>query len=478
MMAFAAVSVSGQSSDASSQNTGWQLMANEDVAFAAQWAKHQHILAVYPSPEVFNALVQKATDQASADIQHVHNFTGYRQALNHFIDAFHDNHFGVSIALSSTKAKWPGFTAMYKGGHYETVGLEPDATSGHVITACDGKSMNAWVEKLAPYEAFIPGLESTRAQAAPLILLDQDSPFVPRPKVCIIDSKEVALDWKPVDSSKFRELRRRLAGQPDTRDRIEPFGTDSVWVSFENMAPNTPEDVAALNTVIRQMPGLRSKRLIVIDERNNGGGPYNWFMAFIRALYGDTYTDYYSRARLQIAAVYRVTPDILTFFGGPPGAHTPDAIPMPPDGQTFDPENRMYAAALAKGEPVLHSPVDDEHIRMPSGPGPNLVQAKIIVLTGYQCHSACIGFVDEMKRIPGVLQAGVETGVDSRTGTPFSIPLPSGNGSVHVPVMIRDGRTRNDNEPQKPDVVYHGDIQNTDEIKAWIATMFPANAKS
>jgi hypothetical protein len=80
-----------------------------------------------------------------------------------------------------------------------------------------------------------------------------------------------------------------------------------------------------------------------------------------------------------------------------------------------------------------------------------------------------------LKKIPGVVQVGTETGVDSRPGTPFSATLPSGNGSVRVPVMTRDGRPRGDNAPQKPAIVFDGDIQDTQAVKAWVAKTFAGN---
>ena len=461
-------SASATGQPAPNVSSPWRAMAEIDLAFMAQWAKQEHINAVYPQPSAFQAILKDAQNIAEREVPLVRNFTGYRQILNHFANTFNDAHFYVHLTLSPTNIQWPGFSAVYRDGRFETVDAAPDMQGGQIISECDGQSLTKWVASLARYETVEAGLESTRALIAPLIFRDVSSPFVTRPKSCVIGAKEVRLEWRPINLQKYNAILDGRRGENDPIDRIEAFGADGAWITLENFNPRTFEEAQALRKVYRDVPFLRSMRLIVIDERNNGGGPYEWFMGFIRALYGENYTNFYARARLQIANVYRVTPETLKSSND-----TPDnSISAPPDGVDFDPNNTLMASALAKGDPVLRSPANARQIALPKNVPINPVKAKVIVLTGYGCYSACIGFVDEMKRIPGVIQAGVDTNVDSRTGTPFAGPLPSGNGLVMVPVMTRNGRQRGDNVPQKPTVVFSGDIQNTGALKVWIANTF------
>lgn len=58
-----------------------------------------------------------------------------------------------------------------------------------------------------------------------------------------------------------------------------------------------------------------------------------------------------------------------------------------------------------------------------------------------------------------VTQIGLDTGADSRTGTPIDIVLPSGNGQLTLAVMTRVGRERDDNVPQRPAHEFFGDIR-------------------
>ncbi|WP_198148862.1 hypothetical protein [Luteibacter yeojuensis] len=471
-MGASTAAVAAEPKESPSQGGPWQAMARSDIQFIVEWAKKQHILAVYPDPARFDALLKTAQARAASDIPRIQSYSGYRHALNHFVSTFEDEHVYLSLNLVQKNLQWPGFLSIYVGGQYRTVAGNGTVADGLVISACDGKPLNAWVDELAPYEASLPKLESTRWNLASSIFRDVQSPFFKRPSSCTIDGKDVKLQWTPIDGTVFAQKRAALMGDAELIDRIEPFGKDGAWIMLQNIMPHTPAEVDALRSVIAQLPSLRSKKIIVVDERNNHGGPYEWFMAFLRGLYGAPYTDYYARARLRISAVYRATPEILEAFGGPPETFKPEPITMPPDGTTFDPDNRLLAGAVARHESVLRSSANKENIAKPASAPPSLVHAKVVVLTGYACGSACIGLVDEMKLIPGVTQAGVETFIDSRTGTPLGADLPSGNGKVSVPVMTRDGRQRGDNEPNVPDVVYHGNIEDTEAVKAWVRKTF------
>lgn len=254
----------------------------------------------------------------------------------------------------------------------------------------------------------------------------------------------------------------------DRVTNVTPFGADGAWVRIGIFAPQTQDEGKAFKQLIAQAPGWRDKSVIVFDVRGNGGGSYEWFMGLLRSLYGKDYADYHARSRLEIAHVYRTTPEILAYFNSDLAAEVGDLIP-PADGTPYDPDYTKYRRALESGTTVHLTPKNARAVPMPRGVPVNPVKARVLLLTDYNCSSACIVFADEIKRFAGVEQIGVETGVDSRTGTGFDAPLPSGNGEIAVPVVTRDGRARGDNIPQRPGRVFTGDIIDTAAVKAWIA---------
>ena len=445
----------------------WAAMTQADADFVSDWMARQSITAVYPHKQAFAARLAAARQVLDADSLRVSSYAGYRHALGRFVGSMQDVHLRVNFSLLPATYEWPGFQLVYRGGRYLAVSSQGSAHAGQEVTHCDGRPLADWVSQVATYEQLIPGLESTGNWAGPLVLRDGGSPFIPRPRSCTIGGREVVLDWQPLAASKFAADRSAATVFRDRVAAATPFGADGAWVRLGFFAPQTQAEGRAFQQLIAGAPALRDKSVIVLDVRGNGGGPYEWFMGFLRALYGKDYADAHARSRLGIAHVSRTTPEILAYFKSDSAAET-DALAPPPDGTPFDPDYAKYQRALESGQTVFVTPKNARAVPLPKGSPPNPVKARVLVLTDYNCNSACIVFVDELKRFPGVEQIGVETGIDSRTGTSFGAPLPSGNGVIEVPVVTRDGRERGDNIPHRPNRVFTGNIADTAAVQAWI----------
>lgn len=445
----------------------WAAMTQADADFVADWINRQSISAIYPAKDAFAAQLAAARRALDAESGRVTSYAGYRHALGRFVGALQDAHLRVNFSLAPASYAWPGFQAAYRGGRYVVVSTQNSELAGQEVTQCDGRPMDDWVRQVATHEQRIVNLESTKAWAAPLVFRDSASPFIARPRNCIIGGRDVALGWRPVEATRFAADRSAATVFRDRVTSVAPFGADGAWVRLGFFAPQTQEEGKAFKQLIADAPGLREKSVIVFDVRGNGGGPYEWFMGLLRGLYGKDYADAHARSRLEISHVYRTTPEILAYFNSEEDAETGDLAP-PADGTPYDPGNVKYRRALESGQTVYDTPRNARAVAMPKRVPANPVKARVLVLTDYNCSSACIVFVDEMKRFPGVEQVGVETGVDSRTGTSFGAPLPSGNGTIDVPVVTRDGRERGDNIPQRPTRVFNGNIVDTAAVKAWI----------
>lgn len=449
----------------------WAAMAQADADFITEWIERQSIMAVYPANSDFKARLAGARRTFDADLARVDSHAGYRDALGRLVGALQDQHLTLRHTLAPSTYQWPGFMAVYRAGRYVVASGGAGGAAnlaGQEITQCDGRPMAELVHRVITYEQLATGLESSMARAAPMVFRDTGSPFQPRPRSCRIGGKDVALEWRAVAAS---TLAADMQGAVALRERVTavtPFGTDGAWVRLGIFNMQTQAEGRAFKELIAQAPALRDKSVIVLDVRGNSGGPYEWFMGFLRGLYGKDYADYYARSRLEIAHVSRVTPEIGKYFDSMKGAETGDLAP-PPDGTPYDEDSAMYRQALAAGVAVIASPPNARGVAMPAHKPVNPVKARVLLLTDYGCSSACIVFVDEMKRFPGVEQIGVETWVDSRTGTSFGAPLPSKNGVIAVPVVTRDGRERGDNIPHRPSRVFAGNIHDTDAVKAWIS---------
>lgn len=463
-LAAATLACAAQAQD-STKN--WRALTDRDIDFMADLARDQAIGAVHPNPARFGATIAAARSRGHREATGVRDAAGQRAVLQHFVGAFHDAHLGLRVADPAQQAAWPGFVLRYQAGAYRVVSSQqPDAPNGEVLTSCDGKNAQALIDRFAEYEIGLPPtLDAVRVNAAAQLLVDRRNPFLKPPAQCVIGGRKVALTWRAAPMTTLNAAMQAARSKRDAELSIRPFGENGAWVRLGIFQPNTAAQAAAYHKLIADLPAIRDRDVIVFDVRGNGGGPYNWFMAVLRGLYGQPYADHYAVARLQIANVYRATPEIIRreresdarseSFG------EPDDPPRRTSGNTLD----GMLAAQAAGKPYYAAPRPVLDIG-PTTPSP--VRGKVFVLTDSGCGSACIGFVDELKLFPGVQQIGRPTTVDSRTGTAYDFPLPSGFGGIRVPSMTRDGRPRGDNIDQVPDVRFDGDINDTAAVEAWI----------
>lgn len=451
----------------------WQNLTLQDLNFLAKTIPARYIYAFYPDPKSWNAQFQRSLDQARGEAALVHDFGSYRAVLQHFISTLDDAHASLYFRVLAKPYAWPGFTVRYVGGRYLVAHSEaPGIAEGAPVTACDGLSADQWMDNLAPYLGGPPGLETTRAKIAGDLLLDYHNPLYKLPQTCSVGGHDVTLNWIPFDWTEFNALQSPRSSASvetvvDKTESVSDFGTNGAWVRIGTMIPETQKQAAEFTRLIDQAPALRDKDFIVIDVRGNAGGIYNWFMAFLRALYGPDYADYYARARLEIGATNLAMPEPGEANPGLPGSYS--QVKMPTDPPMEVDTGKPKVTDLPGGYQLVSTPPPIDFIRFPRKAPPSLVHGRVLLLTDYGCGSACISFVDEMRRFPGVMQIGAETHIDRRSGGwPRAYPLPSGNGVLRVGRMVREGRKRGENEAWKPAYRFPGDIADTPAVKEWI----------
>lgn len=442
-------------------------MTERDLSASETLIRDQYIRAVYPDEAAFRRRLTALSIRAAEETAKVQDFSGYRAVLKHFFNGFDDEHVGVFLNIDQTRLTWPGFVASYRGsGYHVTASARPEIANGAVISICDGRPIQSWIDEVSAYEGGHVGLESTNYGSALRLLVDNGNPFLRRPASCVIGGKPVALDWERLPYQDYARTVLPLFGTKNRDVSISPFGRNGAWVRFGNFQPENAREAAQFKAVVARLPAIRDKALIVLDVRQNVGGPYDWFMLVLEGLYGKSYADRFARARLAIDPVFRVTPEIVAMSKADDA--TDIKLGTVRDTSTEDRSANGLEQALASHR-VVYRMQPPQNGRSDDGVPPvNPVKAHVVVVTDYGCASACIGFVDELKRFPSVKQVGVETFVDSRTGTPLTVQLPSGNGRASVAIMTRDGRERDDNLPQKPDLVFKGDPLDTKAEKKWI----------
>lgn len=448
----------------------WQEMLHGDLAFLKKTIRTRYIYALTPGGEAFDRTLTAALVRARKEGGKVRDLAGYQAVLTHFTSAFVDAHVSMRFYQEPVDLEWPQFLVRYRAdmfvvAHSQTQGVAP----GTVISGCDGKDLAALIDAVAPFFSRIGGLESTRDALAKTYFLDVKNPLYVRPVRCRINGVDIQLQWQRVAAPTVSRLNDALSPPREKAAYIEEFGDNSAWVRIQTMHP-VGEGAREFRDIIERAPALRTKDLIILDVRGNGGGEYNWFMAFLCALYGKAYTDYYARARLAIHPVFVDNPTAWLRKNPADDVAAPEAIP--PDRALDEALShwKLIMRPAAQGRTVYA--MEPDAPAPPLGPAPPAaLKARVFVLTDAGCGSACISFVDELRRIPGVVQVGRETFVDSRSGTPIPYPLPSGLGEIRLPNMVRENRERGDNVPQLPAYVYPGDIADTAAVRSWIVQL-------
>ena len=490
LLVGAPVCLPAQDAVTSDSSAWWRETARKDLAAARQIMDTRFIVALNnPGPE-WDRFLGDVTRAAERDIERVRDFASYQSVIKRFVTSFDDAHVRATFPKQRPIERvWPGFLVRYQRNQFTVVASErPDVKVGSTITGCDFKPIGQLLSEIMPYEQVRPHLEleSTRVALARILFVDAATSLRPRPTRCRIAGYDVALKWQPIANDKLVRLDSTYGQYRNRETSIENWGRNGAWVRMPTMGPSG-ESARQFARIIEQAPTIRNKDVIVIDVRGNGGGSYNWFAGFLDSLYGPGYARYYARARVQFANIMSDMPQATDgeARGGRGGAsgsaqqaggRGQDTRAVADTGQRVSaPADSVLVVSGTIGtRPGGHGttlriiPAADAN-GGPSGPPPaSLTRARVLLLTDNGCGSACISFVDEMRRFPGVLQIGRDTYVDSYPGSPRNYPLPSGEASISAPTMTREVRQRGNNFAWTPDLYFDGDIRDTDAVRRWI----------
>lgn len=459
----------------------WRALFERDIDYLERAIPTYYIYASYPGGAAWDRQFKQALSRARREAAQVKDFPTYRAVLQHFIVSFEDAHFSAYFSVTSRRGRWPGFAVQYRGDRYVVVQSDvPDAVVGAAVESCDGEALNGWVDRQTAFLGGPKGLDSTRATIGQQLFLDDGNPLYRLPVACRVGGRDLVLQWRPLPAVPSRwvpqEAQRTSAPVPTIDDEsvsVADFGTNGAWVRIGTMMPTGDQQMTQFRDLIARAPALRDKQVVVVDVRGNSGGVYNWFMGFLRAFYGKSYADYYARARLEITNVI-MTPNVpeAADAGVPQGFSMGD---MPPDPQMEATAGKASERVLPGGAKLVLTPAPVEALRLPARAPNSLVKAQVYLLTDYGCASACISFVDEMRRFPCVTQIGMETHVDRRSGGwPAAYDLPSGLAVVRMGRMVRENRKRGENEVWAPAIRFSGDIADTEAVKRWVGeTVLP-----
>ncbi len=468
----------GQVPDSSQIRNLWSQQTEADLRELDHLMRTRYIYGVYdghPGFPNYFAVLGDAEQRAHKEALSAASPLDYPFVIKHFLASFDDPHIWIDFATTPASYKWPGFLLVYRDHQYTVAGSEEAGVKdGLPIEGCDGCKNSYLIQRVADISRGGAYDESEKAWYAVAAMAFTQTRYQSTPKVCRIAGKDVTLHWRDISPEELRAKQAPLRPRYEDIFSIRPFdGNDGAWVRLSSFEAHA-EQAGAFTRVISQAPSLRQKKVIVVDLRANGGGPYQWFMGFLRSLYGEDFTNYYARERLKIQGVYLDVGQSKS--KGDPGhtsANTANRAPADPVLEATEAHFTSFAGRY--GQHLQRSERVPAILREePTGlPPSNPVHGAIIVLTDNGSASAVNSFLDEVKHFPNVTQVGTEPMPDRRSGSPMPYKLASGNGTVYLPYMTRDYRSRNDNQEHVPAFSYPGNINDTEAVMNWVQSLVP-----
>ena len=459
------------------EETSWQRMAREDLAFIRETLAAHHPGPVDEANPAFSDWFESGYRQALSRLPEVRGFGAWQHVLRLYVEGFADEHLALEFHVDFRWPAWAGIGLAWNGEGFEVreTADDVDLPRGALLAGCDGRSAeDLWLSDVAPFYARADR-PAMRFRHAHRLLLANGNPLVPRPQRCTFDADgrrvEIELAWRGDSAADLPGGPSPGAGRAPELRRLDG-GT--AWLTLPTFgARGAAAD--ALAATLAELANQRDADVLVIDVRGNGGGSSHWTEVFVRALQGDAFFERSQRAFLRqqgpVAVDYRASPGNL--------AHFASLLPTVAEQAGEDSETYRHfsgvveglRAAVEAGETFHRVEIDtpgssaiDEGI---DGASP-LFDGLIVLLTDHHCASACLSFADRVLAMPRVVHAGQPTSADTSYMEVRGAALPSSLAALSLATKVYRGRPRPGAGDYRPTLAYTGDITDSAAVEEWL----------
>jgi hypothetical protein len=448
----------------------WVALTEADVGAIHDLLRDNHPGPPDPGNPHYRDWLAKGLGLAMSRASDARSYDDYVRTLAFYTNGFSDDHVQVYPSLTERLLTWSGFIVVGSLDSSATVAVTESDTGvkvGDRLLSCDGKPPDALLaERTDPYfwNAAIP--HARYQQAYRLFYQGRNDPQ-PKPNSCAFSSGTVQLKWRNtnVDELQPKLVTARGLGAHDPS--IRKIG--SVWMiavptfNFQTAA-EVNKAKAFLEELRTRAPELR-KETVVFDMRGNGGGSSLWGSDIVQALWSKNWRDYVE-SQSDSTVDWRASP------GNEEALDHNVALSLAegqPDGAAYYAAARdAIKATLSRHE--TYARIDDKPTPLPK-PDENPVTGRIFVFTDVGCASACLDFMDEMKRLPSVTQIGFPTYADATYIDNTAKLLPSGLAYLSYSMKVYRNRARRNNEWYEPNIRWPGGAVTDESIAAWAATL-------
>lgn len=452
----------------------WSALAQSDIAFM-----HEQTLAHHPGPvdvenPDFSDVMTQALERGLELAAQAESQAGYAMAVRAYAAQYRDGHYGVNVSTGVEAYQWPGFVSVRVGGRWFAMddGASNASLDGSEILDCDGRAIDDWMHERVFGFYGDPALEADWSRRAPQLMVDLGNPFVSRPTSCrFLDGSAIEvrdLNWQDIGVDQWWALADAASASEEAPWGVREFAPDVFWIGVPTFWPQG--DALNLMQALQddleaRAEALRNADILVFDVRGNNGGSSSWGDSIVSSVWGEAFAAY--RTPVSSSGVdFRVSSGNID--------HARAIIDLTVEQDM--PEAEAYfrevlagmLAAQAAGEPLY---VERNAPEPPAPSAPNPVSARVYFLTDSACGSACLDFADRMYAIENVVHIGGETYADSAYMEFRPISLPSGRGSLSLPIKVYRERPRASGQSYTPAIDYPGTDWSTSALEAWVTAL-------
>ncbi len=420
----------------------------------------------------YRQLLQKANT--------VHSAGGYYAILSAFASGFKDEHYAIR-ASDKLKTMIPTRIAqvivikprlMYQALCTASLVNKSCDVDGYTLISCDGQTAKAMM-LLRQQFAGNPDLKSDTVWQAPFLLTDFANPFRPAYKHCLFKkgkvTKTVQMQYQDLSFNKVSQYAASKAFTYKPIYQTKAFMSDGIWVSMPRFHFDTAKDLAEVKAVIKQAPGMRHLKTVVVDLRGNTGGNSTWGRQFLNGLYGKAFVDYQLQKSVMgkkpTYEVWRVGQASIDYLEKASMMLTKQLGSKAKTTTMINHLLQQMKKAKQLGQALYRVPNSKSKTAIKKAKP--LFKGQLVVITNGQCGSSCLTYMDQLTAMPKVKVYGRATGADSIFTEYSKIPLKSGLAIAGLPLKATVNRPRG-NTPFKPQIIYPGNINDTKALKEWV----------
>ena len=453
----------------------WRGVAERDVEAARKLLAENHPGAVPAvGDRAFTDSLARAYAIAKSRAHKVTSYQGYTATLAAFATAMGDKHIRSRPTFIVAQPKWAGIAISWRpSGYFVTDAYGPELAKimGSKLVECDGRPAEQLARTNVGEFRAQWSIEAQRAQATPLLFVDDGNPFIQRPERCSFDKDgtrvHVTLTWRRWGQNDLAARLSKAVGSGSAGFGVRRLG-DGYWISLQQLFGPAREVVDAVKG---QSADIQKASFAVLDLRGNGGGSSGFGDEIVRALMGEE--------RVSAAQGGTESCAAESSWRASPGNLEQSRLLLRTLGETNGPDFRKtFEAAIEKMETAMR-----EH-RALTGPaackstsGPpvpiNLPKSKmngpLIFITDKKCFSSCLVVVNQLRHLDA-FQVGQTTDANTHYMEVRDQYLPSGYSTFST-LQAVDPTSPLLYGPFAPDLVYDGDIADTAALEKWVVSV-------